>query len=448
MPTGTKLDENGHDNRSVPRFHATPSSNTFARKLKPLPSHKQAVIFPAIDNTSVLDYVIAVGRIIGPKNVLSASKISKNRVCLYLLDENTANTFVVQHKSIIINEQPVEVRKLVALSKKIIFSNVHSCIPNSIILEELLKMGYKPTSAIFELHIGLASEKYNKSELEQYTHISSFRRGVYVAHEQNNLPDSMLITYEGDQYRIFLSDNEIKCHFCHTAGHTADTCTLHEANDTNGENTFNENPATSSNPLKRAHPSTTSSNISTPPLSTPIAPEITGLNGKDATPTPPSPLIQSKDASPTNKSKQRKRKKSKRVNIDNNTQLSDSELNSATSDHSDIDSSSTEASPAQTKELLQQIKEQIYTKYARKLTPMNFANFVLLLDAVRGKTNVDDVQAEIQNFIISIPNFEFKNIFDMLTEYYPLVPRCMKIRFTKLRKQLINIQPNLPHNTL
>lgn len=42
--------------------------------------------------------------------------------------------------------------------KKIILSNVHTYISNTLILEELQKIGLKSISSIYDLHIGLISD--------------------------------------------------------------------------------------------------------------------------------------------------------------------------------------------------------------------------------------------------------------------------------------------------
>ena len=48
------------------------------------PSKEQAVVLNATENLELMDYVKTIGNIVTPKNVLFASKISKERICIYL----------------------------------------------------------------------------------------------------------------------------------------------------------------------------------------------------------------------------------------------------------------------------------------------------------------------------------------------------------------------------
>ena len=119
----------------------------------------------------------------------------------------------------------ITARKLVAPSKRIILSNVHSCIPNSIILQALREINVKTCSAIHHLHIGTSTKTITEEELSQYRHITSFRCGVYIEELSNNeLPNSLLINYENENYRIFINDGKLRCHICNDNSHNADQC--------------------------------------------------------------------------------------------------------------------------------------------------------------------------------------------------------------------------------
>ncbi len=70
---------------------------------------------------------------------------------------------------------------------------------------------------------------------DQYKHVLSFRRQTYVLPdvdiEGNNLnfvlPDSMLISYEGEEFRIFLSTEDHWCSMCKTSDHNTNKCSMH-----------------------------------------------------------------------------------------------------------------------------------------------------------------------------------------------------------------------------
>ncbi|XKL69146.1 hypothetical protein PGB90_006915 [Kerria lacca] len=147
-------------------------------------------------------------------------------------EEKTADEFVKTHQTININNRILDVRKLIAPAKKLILSNVHTCIPNSLILDALHSFKIKTVSAIFDLHINTANDKYDKNKVNEYAHIASFRRGIYVINEDDaQFPDSLLIQFDGETYRIFVNDSELRCHICQGLGHNASQCV---------ENTENE----------------------------------------------------------------------------------------------------------------------------------------------------------------------------------------------------------------
>jgi len=58
------------------------------------PSKKQALLLPYVEETKLIEYIVAIGQLIGPQKILSASKISNKRICVYLDNEITANKFV------------------------------------------------------------------------------------------------------------------------------------------------------------------------------------------------------------------------------------------------------------------------------------------------------------------------------------------------------------------
>lgn len=202
----------------------------YSRVLKSFPSKKQAILLPAAnDDTALIEYIVGIGRLIGPTKIISASKISKNRICIYLDSEKTVEDFMNTHAGITINNKRIDARKLVAPSKKLILSNVHSCIPNSLILEALHAKSIKTTSAIHDLHVGLSSTTIPETELAQYTHVSSFRRGVYVIENTDvPIPESLLIKFENEMYRIFVNDSEQRCYLCKTKGHNSSQCPEYE----------------------------------------------------------------------------------------------------------------------------------------------------------------------------------------------------------------------------
>ena len=89
----------------------------------------QVIVIDAIEELPLADYVISVGSIIVPRNILLASKISNNRVCLYLAKQ-LAEDLAKNYWEIIIAEKVAKLRKLISSAKRIIISNVYSSIPH------------------------------------------------------------------------------------------------------------------------------------------------------------------------------------------------------------------------------------------------------------------------------------------------------------------------------
>ncbi len=415
----------------------TPQKVSYSRIVKPQPHRKQAILLPTVGDTPLIDYIITIGRLIGPKKIISASKISKKRICVYLENEKTADEFIQLHQSITVNGQEIKPRKLVAPSRKLILSNVHSCIPNSVLLDELQRSGIKVISTIFELHIGTSSENYEKSELDQYTHISSFRRGVYIMDEDSiAIPNSLLFQYEGETYHVFVNDNELRCHICNNdnAGHNAAQCMEEDFENYNTSILTDQAPEQQQNqPLqlqknfKRPHSiatstsslqHTTSETSDQPAFSPCPLQQLTSDSGEKK-----GPCLE--DSLPPAVSHKKKKTRTKKLKIETTeTQV-------------------VENTQASTKELLKPIEEKIQLLHTQKHYKLNFTNFALLMDAIKGKGKTEDVKLELQHFTDILPELNLKEICVMLDENYQNVSRAMKYRFTKLRKHILKLQPEL-----
>ena len=79
---------------------------------------KQAILLPSGNDANLIEHVVGLGRIIEPSNIISASKISKNCICIYLNSEKTVNAFMDSGGKITINNKLIQTRKLVAPSKR------------------------------------------------------------------------------------------------------------------------------------------------------------------------------------------------------------------------------------------------------------------------------------------------------------------------------------------
>ena len=170
-----------------------------------------------VEGSTIRDYALAVGGIIGPANMVSISRISQNRVCIYLNSEENADVLVSSHKRISINSVSLEIRPLNSKAKRVLISNVHTSIPNKAIEDLFCKYDVTPKSQITRLKTGLNDVGY--------THLLSHRRQVYVdAADINKIPQSCQLEHEDVTYWIYFSSDKLACFLCKEEGHTARYC--------------------------------------------------------------------------------------------------------------------------------------------------------------------------------------------------------------------------------
>ncbi|CAI6365023.1 unnamed protein product [Macrosiphum euphorbiae] len=60
---------------------------------------------------------------------------------------------------------------------------------------------------------------------EQFSHILSFRRQIYINQDSaTKLPNSITVTVENTTFRIFITDDIVTCFQCHQTGHFSSQC--------------------------------------------------------------------------------------------------------------------------------------------------------------------------------------------------------------------------------
>ena len=83
-----------------------------------------------VEGLNLTDYTCAVGDIVKPMNVIYSTRISNNRVSVYLSSNKLLENFTDQYKELQIGEKKVNVRPLVSKAQRVIFSNVAPPIPH------------------------------------------------------------------------------------------------------------------------------------------------------------------------------------------------------------------------------------------------------------------------------------------------------------------------------
>lgn len=212
---------NMNDNNSPQSFANVLKSRSGAKFS--FPERDQAIVFDAIENSIKNDYIIAVGELVDPKNIIFASRVSNNRICIYLSSKDLVESFMSAHGGIKLNDSIIPARRLVSPAKRIILSNVSPSLPHEILEKELKQMKLQVVSPVRFIGAGIPKEGYK--------HILSFRRQVYVVcNEHDKLPDSLVIQFRGNAFRVFLTTDEIRCFQCKRIGHVASKCPTNSDN--------------------------------------------------------------------------------------------------------------------------------------------------------------------------------------------------------------------------
>lgn len=243
------------DSQSLPQTSLNRSSYANVTRNQPIvppcPTRNQAIVISAQGDLKLADYIIAIGNIVQPRNVHFASRISNDRICIYLSSVEHVNNVVENHKVIKIRDQELSIRRLLTPARRIILSNVDPAIPEQLLEQEIRRTGIEPVSRITCLRASYISEAYS--------HIMSFRRQFYMKPNDNlELPPSILVNHNDTTFRIFLSYDEITCFICKSQGHIAKQCPITKEH----ENEHNEHDSKSShtddvqNPSKAPEPYT------------------------------------------------------------------------------------------------------------------------------------------------------------------------------------------------
>ena len=200
----------------------TKSSYSQAAQQRAFPTREQAIVLDSVNGISVQEYVIQIGKIIGPKNIRFVSRISNNRVILYLNSKDTVDKLTDKKTKVNIGSNILEIRPLVSKHKRIILSNVCPIIPHDIILSELNKYEIIPKSPISFIRAGMNDPGF--------AHILSFRRQTYIEPEDiDKVPSYLKINYDGTDYWIYFSTHKVSCFICKEEGHVARFCKSLEA---------------------------------------------------------------------------------------------------------------------------------------------------------------------------------------------------------------------------
>lgn len=209
--------------------HQNPSSQStsYAEQLQ-MPTKEHAIVIDAVEGLKVEDYAIAIGSIITPIKLKYISRISQGRVCLFLDSKATTEELLSTHPKVKVGNSLLEIRPLVAKTKRVLISNVSPIIPTSLIYNELAKKGITSSPRISDVRAAISDPGYG--------HVGSFRKQMYLKQEDiEKLPERACIFYEDLEYWIYFSTDKLTCFLCKEEGHLAKNCT----NDQNQQQNLN-----------------------------------------------------------------------------------------------------------------------------------------------------------------------------------------------------------------
>lgn len=215
------------------------TNSTYSRMVQSIkfPDKEQAIVLNTANTIQLQEYIKAIGSLVHPKSILFASRISNNRICIYLSSKDLVNSFLKKHQEIKIGDERIHIRRLVTPAQRLVLSNVCPTIPHNLLENHLKEIGLKLISPLSFLRINTNDTAYS--------HIYSFRRQIYISpNDDVIIPESFLVNFENTSYRIFLSSEGLACFKCKQSGHIATQCPTQSANSAEIINAEIQNPNT------------------------------------------------------------------------------------------------------------------------------------------------------------------------------------------------------------
>lgn len=181
------------------------------------PKKENAIIIDSANSAPIVEFIEKLSTKVNPSHIKFASKISNNRLCVYLSSKDVADDLVYNHKNIVVANQVFPIRPLISRNKRIILSNVCPSIPHQVIEEALLTFGVKTVVPLTFLRAG-----FNNPNL---SHILSFRRQTFVSpDDEHKLPESFQVFMDNVPHWIYVTPDVPICFLCKNQGHIAKNC--------------------------------------------------------------------------------------------------------------------------------------------------------------------------------------------------------------------------------
>lgn len=424
------------DSTSTNYTNMKPNKISYAEKTKitPIvefqhPTEEQGLVFNCILDYKIRDYLVALKEVIkDPKNIIAASKVSKNRIIIHLKNKEQVDEFFQNGGSFKIEEKLVKCRRLTTPLKKIVLSHVNPIIPNEL-LEEYVKNVLK-----MELSTKIAYLRLNPLD-QVFGHIISWRRQFYTTtdFDKDKIDGSFLISYNDQNHRIFLTCDEFSCFKCHKRGHRAEECPNEEfVSEDEDDNLNNEVEINKSDTIQENTSAVKIFPHSTKSLNSDEFPLLQLDTSKSKRPLSITSTTTEKSANSNIPTRPTKKKRKSSKNKSNNEEDSHSEVDDEQMNQTNDTSSQTpQLSLKEIFAPLQKHVEKNSLKY-----PISLQNLSLFVDMCQGP-NAQNASQVMDDLSITNEN----DLIIMLKETHDLIQhRSTKIKFTKIIKRLEDIQ--------
>lgn len=197
-------------------------SRTYSEVSENRPKSNQAIIIELLNNREISNekYIDALLEIVKVEEITHISRISRNRLCVYLTSASKATQLVEENKFLKVENEEVKINYRVAKSIKVIISNADASITNTAIKRFLTNVcGIRTASSVSELKINNNMGKLNN--------VFTFRRVVYIHPEDvSKLPGSRQFRGDGLTCNVFFSTGNPKCFICSSEEHLAKECSI------------------------------------------------------------------------------------------------------------------------------------------------------------------------------------------------------------------------------
>lgn len=193
------------------------SDATFRSKwnIRPL-TNNCAVTFESQPGTKQIEYIEAVSTYIEPTKIVSIGKNNDGRMCIVLIDEQSANEVIT--KGIDINGTYLPALPVYIKPVRVMISQIPSQIPDQDIVNYLTQFGKAIT--------WLRPIPINSNNNPLFQHILSHRREIYLQmNDESQLPSKIRIIYDDVTY-VLLLETEYTCYKCKNTGHMTRSCPL------------------------------------------------------------------------------------------------------------------------------------------------------------------------------------------------------------------------------